>query len=191
MNSKNVLIFLGGGVVGGFIGYFFAKYKSQQEIDDILDAQVENKEKKEKKEKPEIGKTLSGAEQRAYSKRMDSLEYTDYERSKEDEEFQKENEELYPEEMPERPYVITYNQFSLEHPDYSKVPLSYYRENCVLVNDEDEILDLDHVIGEDALNHIGEEEEDMLFVRNDRFGTDYEVQAYDTAYYGPDYEGGD
>ena len=38
---------------------------------------------------------------------------------------------------------------------------------------------------------LGEEEDDMVFVRNDRFGTDYEVQAYDAEWTGPSYEGGD
>ena len=188
MNGRGVMIFIGGGVVGGFIGYFFAKYKAQQEIDDIV---AGYEAKKEKKEKPEIGKTLSGAEQRAYGKEINKDGYSFEERTPEDEELQRESEELFPEELPDRPYVITYNQFSLEHPDYSKVALEYYRENCVLVNEEGEELDLDHIIGEDALNHIGEEEEDMVFVRNDRFGTDYEVQAYDAEWTGPSYEGGD
>lgn len=190
MNSRGVLIFLGGGVVGGFIGYFFAKYRAQQEIEDIIASYTEKEEKEEKKNKKNSEK-LSGAEQRAYGKRVSEEGYSFEERSEEDEELQRESEELFPDEVPDKPYAISYNQFSLEHPDYSKIALSYYRENNVLVNDEEEILDISQVIGIDALNHIGEEEEDMVFVRNDRFGTDYEVQAYDVGYYGPDYEGGD
>lgn len=187
MNSKGVLIFLGGGIVGGFIGYFFAKYKAQQEIEDIVASYTEKEEKEEKKSKKDT--KLSGAEQRAYGKRVAEEEYIP-DQSEEDEELQKESEELFPDEVPDKPYVISYNQFSLEKPEYSKIALSYYRKNNVLVDEED-VLDINQVIGMDTLDHIGEEEQDMVFVRNDRFGTDYEVQAYDTGYYGPDYEGGD
>ena len=77
---------------------------------------------------------------------VDSVGETLEERSEEDEELQRESEELFPDEVPDKPYAISYNQFSLEHPDYSKIALSYYRENNVLVNDEEEILDISQVI---------------------------------------------
>lgn len=184
MNKKTVLTFIFGGVVGGCIGYFFAKYRSQQEIDDIVNYYEKKLGGAGENEDPDKKKRLSEAEQRAYSDRVNSLGYVD-EPTEEEKELQKECEELFPEEKPETPYVITYNQFALEHcSDYNKEPLEYYEDNGVLINDAGECLDIGSTIGYDAVNHIGEEEEDMVFVRNDRFGTDYEVQRIHNSYYG-------
>lgn len=178
MSGKSAIIFIGGGLLGGFMGYYFAKYKSRQEIDDIVAGFEEERKSYEEKES---SSELSDAEQRAYGKKLREEGYLD--EDTEDDVNSNEEKELCPEEYPDVPYVISYNQFSFEHTeDYDKVPLEYYDENGVLVNDSNEILDICQVIGEDALNHVGEEEENLVFVRNDKYGSDYEVQVIHSKY---------
>ena len=41
-------------------------------------------------------------------------------------------------------------------------------------NDE-EVDDVDEIVGEESLNHFGEYEDDSVFVRNDRLKCDYEI----------------
>ena len=80
-----------------------------------------------------------------------------------------------PKEIPkDRPYVI--------HPDdygecgYERIELSYYADGVLaeFATDE-EVDDIDDVVGVDSLKHIGEYEPDVVHVRNDRLKCDYEI----------------
>ena len=58
---------------------------------------------------------------------------------------------------------------------YENICLTYYSDK-VLADEFDEIIyDIDGTIGEESLNHFGEEELNYLFVRNDNLKCDYEV----------------
>lgn len=74
----------------------------------------------------------------------------------------------------EHPYIITPDEFG-ELGDYETISLTYYSDD-VLADDADQIVDdIDETVGNDALIHFGEYEEDSVFVRNDRRKTDYEI----------------
>ena len=67
--------------------------------------------------------------------------------------------------------------------DYEKETLIYYAGNDYLVNeDEDEAYEISIYIGREPLEHFGDEEEDTVYVRNERLKTDYEIHRYDTEY---------
>lgn len=76
--------------------------------------------------------------------------------------------------LKDRPYVI--------HPDdfgecgYNKVALSYYADGILAEFESDEeVDDIDEIIGEESLKQIGEYEPDVVYVRNDKLKCDYEV----------------
>lgn len=72
------------------------------------------------------------------------------------------------------PYVISPDQFG-DEPSYSSQPLDYYADG-VLADGWGVKLDIEETIGEDALNHFGEyDDEDIVYVRNERTEIDYEV----------------
>lgn len=72
------------------------------------------------------------------------------------------------------PYVIMPDQFS-ELADYDTISLTYYADG-ILADDMDEIIeDIDEVVGEDSLNHFGEFEDDVVYVRNEERKCDYEI----------------
>ena len=74
----------------------------------------------------------------------------------------------------DHPYVISREEFG-QRPEYDKVYLDFYSDS-ILTNEYDEILEnVDEVLGNDWQNHIGDEEEGFVCVRNDQKETDYEI----------------
>lgn len=74
----------------------------------------------------------------------------------------------------DRPYVISREEFG-QRPEYDKVYLDFYSDS-ILTNEYDEILEnVDEVLGNDWQDHIGDEEEGFVCVRNDQKETDYEI----------------
>ena len=83
-----------------------------------------------------------------------------------------EDEEEYTTE--DHPYVISREEFG-QRPEYDKVYLDFYSDS-ILTNEYDEILEnVDEVLGNDWQDHIGDEEEGFVCVRNDQKETDYEI----------------
>ena len=81
----------------------------------------------------------------------------------------------------ERPYIITPEDFG-EY-GYSTVSLTYYADDVLTYEDDDELIDnRDEIVGDDAVNHFGEYEDDSVFVRNDAKKCDYEI-LYDQRNY--------
>lgn len=95
----------------------------------------------------------------------------------ENEDLEVEYVEDYPKEgAAEAPYTISPDQFVNEEPYYDKISLEYF-DDGILANaiSEEIIEDINAVIGNEALTKFGEYEEDVVYVRNERRSTDYEV----------------
>ena len=91
--------------------------------------------------------------------------YTDYSRSV---------EEKKGEAFVEKPYVISPEEFG-EFEEYEKISLTYYADEVLADENDEEVDDVDEIVGEESLNHFGEYEDDSVFVRNDRLKCDYEI----------------
>lgn len=78
------------------------------------------------------------------------------------------------EDMCKKPYVIAPEEFG-EMDDYETVSLTYYSDGVLTDDFDNEIEDVEGMVGEDSLDHFGEYEDDSVFVRNDRYKTDYEI----------------
>lgn len=77
-------------------------------------------------------------------------------------------------ESVESPYIIPPEAFG-ELDEYDQISLTYYADG-VLADENDEVIENgEEIVGKDALNRLGKDEEDAVFVRNDRLKTDYEV----------------
>ena len=78
-------------------------------------------------------------------------------------------------------HIIDPEEFG-EIEDYDKIDLTYYADGF-LVDDEGEVVaDLDGTVGWDAIDHIGEYEEDAVHVRNDDNECYYEILAVSENY---------
>lgn len=71
------------------------------------------------------------------------------------------------------PYVISPDEFG-NGVSHSLKCLTYYADG-VLANDWDDTFDIEETIGEEALEHFGDYQTDVVHVRNEREEADYEV----------------
>lgn len=73
-----------------------------------------------------------------------------------------------------KPYVIPPEQFG-DNEEHEQISLTYYADG-VLADENDEVIeDVEDAVGIDSLNHFGEYEDDLVFVRNDARKCDYEI----------------
>lgn len=105
---------------------------------------------------------------------------------------EEENEEEFPDEYiqleakeSKEPYVISFESFQDEFDTHDKITLCYFAGDDTLTG-EDEELDplLYDMVGEDALTSFGEmsEDPDIVYVRNENFGVDYEIIRMNKSY---------
>jgi hypothetical protein len=72
------------------------------------------------------------------------------------------------------PYVITPDDFRCSPPGYNAQALDYFADG-VLADSWGVELSIEDTIGEDALDHFGDDVDDIVYVRNDLKEVDYEV----------------
>lgn len=77
-------------------------------------------------------------------------------------------------DMRKKPYVIEPGEFG-EADGYDVVSLTFYADGVLTDDFDNEIEDVEGLVGKDSLNHFGEYEEDSVFVRNDLYKTDFEI----------------
>jgi hypothetical protein len=83
------------------------------------------------------------------------------------------------------PYVITLEQFTEECDHYDKSTIYYYEDDDTLTDEGEEVItDVAVTIGDDALDNFGcgSEDPEVVYVRNDTYGTDYEVIRLSKSY---------
>ena len=86
---------------------------------------------------------------------------------------------------PNRPYVITYEEFSEDHLDFEKVSISYYEEDDTLADEREEpIPNLNDIIGDESVERFGDRSHDpnVVYVRNERLSLDFEVTRNPRSY---------
>ena len=83
------------------------------------------------------------------------------------------------------PYVISRLEFEDNEAGYDQISLTYYDGDDTLCDDKDSrIPDIDRVIGQRNLEYFGHASDDerVVYVRNEKFGTDYEIFKNDGEY---------
>lgn len=78
----------------------------------------------------------------------------------------------------EAPYVITNEEYFAGELEYKQATVTYYEGDGVLADERDDVIDgIDLTIGDDNIIRFGDHSEDdnIVYVRNDRLGIDFEV----------------
>ena len=137
-------------------------YPDFEEFDDSDDVEEEPKpeQKIDRNNKPDIVE---------YAKILSEVGYTNYAERQD----KKEKKGVEPVED-ERPYVISPDEFG-EKDGYENVTLTYYADGVLTDYFDNVISNVDEVVGFDSLDHFGEYEDDVVFVRNEKMETDYEI----------------
>lgn len=204
---KQVLIFAGGFVTGAGLMYILLKNQFEEDlqteiedvrraygeaIDRIFDGKREDTTGAEEDDDPTIEKS-SITDNDDYKGKVNYYGYDKItvEESEDSSDVDPETEFPQDDEPEEdKPYVITAGQFAREYPQFDKVTLEYYEYNGILVSEEtDAIENIEETIGKDALKRIGEYEPDVVYVRNERLETDYEVCRIHSDFYPSSSEG--
>lgn len=204
---KNFLIFLAGAAVGAGGMYFGIKHYyeevSREEIESVKAAFSAQLDKinadydnfKGQKAKAEEISNTSGYKVPEIKHEEDSSSYkkgelddyrknheTNYAGSANPEAKNVEPDNLYPteEDSIERPFVISPDIYDAGGSNERAI-LTYYRRSKCLVNEAGWELNVYDTIGEEALDHFGDFEENVVYVRNNHLGYDYEVLLDDVS----------
>ena len=82
----------------------------------------------------------------------------------------------------EDPYMISVDEFSDSHEEYRKVSCTYYTEDNVLCETaHNEKIDICHA-GIENIRILRAHDIDVIYVRNDYLGIDYEIDKYEGSY---------
>lgn len=87
-------------------------------------------------------------------------------------------EDIMPDRDPDRPYIITADEYMEGELDYEQTTLSYFKEDGVLVDAREiPVENTDMVIGDDNLTKfgLGSRDKNVLYVRNEKIETDFEL----------------
>lgn len=205
-NTKILLAFLGGAATGALICFAILKEKyeelANEEIENIKDYYQKEMEKIDDAYEEELDNLINTMNRDMYEhdKREGTKTYVDYVKKYSPDEIVKdkyydmpypdvidedyhEDDEL-PEDPPEndlqyeKPFVISREEFDEGYPHFDKITITYYAEDDVLADEQDEIIpDIEAVVGYDSLSRFGDMSDDdcVVYVRNGRLGADYEI----------------
>lgn len=205
MNRDRLLkfvLFTVGAAIGSAVTWKFVKTKyeriAQEEIDSVKNEYASLVQSMKNKLKESVVKNDEDNGDDEYYPDDDERDFTEKEKAQiveyhklvskyrgndadEDDEGDKNNEEgdnggEDEDEVPyiNGPYVISADEFNSSPPGYNAQPLDYFADG-VLADGWGVRLDIEETIGEDSLSHFGEDEDDILYVRNERNEIDYEI----------------
>ena len=212
---KRDLIFLTVGAAVGATGmliYIKDKFNSelQEEVDEVRDyykdrftkspggQNTEDLEKEAEKEFIDEDEVIEDEPEEIQDPRL-SEKITQYNKiidyTKENKiSYGKTSEALKEREGSTPPFVISDTEMYDMRQEYDKVTLVYYAGDNTLADEDDFIIDdVEAIIGEDNLDSFGTECEDpdMVHIRNERLGSDYEVIRANSRYMDVVLGGGD
>lgn len=199
MKLRDVLIFLSGAVIGGIV----ASKLTAKKYDKIIDDEIASVKKVFKEREEELEAKYASENAFPYvvseedledppiisQERLDEIReeigqivkdkgYTSLEI--EDPEFDGPLKP-YLNNDTEKPYPIPPFEIG-ELPGYRVAQLISYANGVVTEEDEDVIYDIDDIIGEENFVHVGDYEPNMLYIRNDKYRTDYVIYECDQDY---------
>lgn len=190
---KTVGLYVGGTLVGAAVGAVVGSLIVDQilanENGDMqrLEEGADGEESEESDEPVKLKKPRSG--------KMTKLDYTKFalrDDGKSDplntlaEKYEHHDEDSWRKEIDmSQPYVISADDYSEGGQNNAKLTLTYYDEDDVLTDQEDTVIvDPSYLVGDDSLVKFGmnSNDEDIVYVRNTKLSTDYEIVRVHKSY---------
>lgn len=166
---SNVAIFTVGAAIGSAVTWIFLKKRyeqiAQEEIDSVKEAFLDQKEEVETKEQitndyADIVKSYVPVYSGRYPWGADHNSF--------------DAEKPGPKKVDRvEPYVITPETYG--DGDYEMVALTYYADGVLADFNDYIIKDIEDVVGDEAISHIGEYQDDVVHVRDENKKVDYEI----------------
>ena len=185
---REVLIFVSGVTIGGFLGYKIIekKYndKLETEVNRRIDEYVLNNKKEERHTEPMKIKKENIADKINYNNvtknYISSEDNVEKEETKEEDDGKEDEPEVndyISDDSSRDPYEITEEEYDDTSNEFEKESLYYYRGNYTLVDDSDNVVDTedaDILLGSDWLD-LMMNENGIIYIRNEKVKTDYEI----------------
>ena len=171
--------FILGAVGGSLVTYKLLKNKyeqiAQEEIDSVKEMyrnpQGESKKTSVLEEQKEVAKkSMEKPDIMEYSKKINEFNYSNCYKQ---ETNMLSEEEPDPKDMSD-PYVISPEEYG-EDDTYDQINLTYYADGTVADENNEEVENVDGIIGLDSLETFGTYEDDSVHVKNDRLRAYYEI----------------
>lgn len=182
----SILLFTAGAGIGSAVTWKLLKTKyeqiAQEEIDSVKEV-YSRRARAAANPKPIEGEDIEEShipekpDLMEYAAKLKEEGYMDYSTQNKDE--QEEEKKPYTSDMDgysydEEPYVIAPEHFG-EYDDYETQSLTLYNDGYLADDDDNEIMDISDVVGEDFKKHIGDFEDDAVHIRNEKYKTDFEI----------------
>lgn len=187
--AATIVAFVAGAAVGAASAWIFAKKKyeqiAQEEIDSVkekfsyekterdADISKETDEEPADTSKMEEAKTVAD-----YARQLAKEGYTNYSNVEMPADQGEEEPEIpipdVNDDPQDKPYVIPPDKFD-EFDNYDVISLFYYADGVLCDDNDEPLADVANTVGEDAVLHFGEYDDDCVYVRNDRLKVDYEI----------------
>lgn len=74
-----------------------------------------------------------------------------------------------------KPYRISQGDFIVDDDEYAKVSLEYYSDDDSLFEGSEYISNVEETVGQDNLDFFVSLDDDVMYVRNEKYKTDYEI----------------
>lgn len=178
-NIKTIAAFILGAGMGSIATYYILKERLESRFSEEADEKIDSikrrykeKEEKLKTDKPdilEVAKEAGVSQAKEVEKYNEAVENLGY--SKDDKKLK--NYDIS---------IITMDQFDDEASDFEKIPLTFYKEDATLADEEDTALNAILHIGQAGLEEASDTTDDAIYVRNFKTHRDYEISIEDGSY---------
>jgi len=185
---KSILIFGAGAAAGFVVGkfYFEKKFELERQKDRVeLRNYYDEKLKKMDNEISRSDKLNDKIEEVIEeTKKVEHIQdKVNYNKIGKEEEIVKAEMEAPEEDHPNKPYIISEDEFLDGNNEYDKISLTYFIMDDTLADDSEEVVDIEETISTDIYNMLGDDADDKdLYVRNDDLQTDFEIMKVEGSY---------
>lgn len=174
---KSAFIFVLGAAVGSAVTWKLLKTKYDQIVQEEIDSFKETVVKKREMGEALVKGIQAGIDSASYDKYSDLTKPYQAEEGGSD--------------SMDKPYILVIppDEFG-EDEDYDTESLILYTDGVLADDQGNKIEDINDLVGESSLDCFGEYEDDSVFVRNEKYKTEYEIvkdyRPYDAVFNGTD-----
>lgn len=159
---REVLCFALGAAAGFGAATYFMKTKYETMVDEEVKSVMEWAKKKEKEPLKNDGDELS------HSEEVGKFNEIAPNYNKISEKVNKVMDEY-------KPYRISEGDFVVDDDEYAKVSLEYYSDDDSLFEGSEFISNVEETVGQDNLDFFASIDDETMYIRNEKYKTDYEV----------------
>lgn len=174
---SKIFLFMAGATIGSAVTWKLVKTKYEQIANEEIESVKEYyKNKYEKTEKESESQSVQELDPEVTEEEI--KEYADF---VEDSGYMTMDNEIVSNMACDVPYPISIEDFGLFE-DYEQVYLTYHSDGYISDNDDEEVDDVDDILGYRNLSPFNDGNCETIYIRNDSTKTDYEISYTSESY---------